>query len=430
MSKLKSFLKSILFVLGISMILDADAQIQPVPFDTIYNKDIATLKFHAAESPLAIASVPMHGSLILQFDDLRSGNRRYRYEIIHCDRNWKKDELNEYEYIHGFNRSLIKDFSFSTNRNQDYTFYSLTIPNNDCSLKVSGNYLIHIYEDLGKGNRDYIFTRRFMLYDQKISIEPNFVRPSDISKYRTNQEIDIEVFIKEFPIYQSRNEIFLSVMQNGRWNTLISNLTQNRDKTDYLVFDYIDKISFEAGKEFRFFDIRSLNFRSRFVKKITKNTDETIVTLNIDKVRTEFNFVNERDANGNYVIGNSDLPNSDFNISSEYAWVDFTLQSPEFDQNKVFLIGSFSDWQCKEENLMKYDLATQSYLGSVYLKQGYYNYAYAVMDRQGHFDISTVDGDFYETENDYQFMVYYRPFGTRYDQLISYLQVKSTYRKD
>ena len=76
---------------------------------------------------------------------------------------------------------------------------------------------------------------------------------------------------------------------------------------------------------------------------------------------------------------------------------------------------------------MKYDLASSSYLGSAFLKQGYYNYTYAVMDRQGRYDLSTVDGDWYETENEYQFMIYYRPFGSRYDQLISYKTLKSTF---
>lgn len=396
-----------------------------VNYDTIYNKDIASVKFFQSGLPLSMPVIDLvsDGSLTLQFDDLRSGNRRYRYEVFHLDKNWQKDALEEIDYVQGFNRSQIKDFAYSTNRNIDYTFYKLNFPNNEIKLKISGNYLIHVYEDIRKDEREYIFTRRFMVVENKVKVHPIFVRPTDGLKYRTNQELDIEVNIKGFPIYNSRQEISLSVMQNARWGTLLENIVQNRDKTDYLVFDYIDKITFPAGKEFRYFDTRSLRFRSRFVKKITENRDETIVTLNNDKIRDEFKFLNEKDANGNYIIDNADKPQGD--LSSEYTWVDFTLNSPEFTENKVYVIGGFSDWECKEENLMKYDAGSQAYLGSAFVKQGYYNYTYVVMDRQGHFTSSPIDGDWYETENDYQIMVYYHPFGSRYDQLIAFYSANS-----
>lgn len=399
----------------------------PINSDTIYQKDIASLRLISENAPLGIAIIELNSgsSLSLQFDDLRSGNRRFRYEIFHADKNWNKDDLNEMDYIQGFNKSQIKNFAYSTNRNIDYTHYSLRIPNADWKPKISGNYIMHVYEDLGKDQREYIFTRRFMIYEKKVTIQPLLVRPTDLSRYRTHHEIDVNVNIKDFPIYNSRTEITLAVMQNGRWSTLIGDLKQNRDKVDHIVFDYLDKISYPAGKEFRYFDIRSLRFRSRFVKKITENMDETIVTLTPDKVRDQFNYVTDPDADGNYLIHNNDRP--DGHISSEYVWVDFTLQSPEFTENKVYLFGAFTDWQCKEDFLMKYDLASSSYLGSAFLKQGYYNYTFAVMDKQGNYNLSIVDGDWYETVNEYQFMVYYRPFGTRYDQLISYRTMKSTF---
>lgn len=247
-------------------------------------------------------------------------------------------------------------------------------------------------------------------------------RPTDALKYRTHQEIDLEVSNKGFPIYNSREEVTCAVMQNGRWPTLISDLKQNRDKTETLVFDYFDKVSFPAGKEFRVFDTRTLLIRSRFIKKITDTKDDIIVTLYNDKLRSLTNFVSEQDANGNYIIGNNDYPDAD--RSAEYTWVDFTLESPELNKFKVYIIGAFTDWQCKEAFQMKYDQATNMYLGSAYLKQGYYNYTYVVQDAFGQTSSSPIDGDWYETENDYQVMVYYHPFGSRYDQLIAFQTAK------
>lgn len=392
--------------------------------DTIYSPDIASVRCHVAGLPLSMPVLELDGgsTLSISFDDLRSGTHRYKYEVLHMDMNWKKDELEEYDFIDGFNRSEIRNYSYSTNRNLDYTHYRLELPNNDLRLKISGNYLMHVYEELRKGQRTYLFTRRILVVEPKVKVNTYFVRPTDGLKYRTHQEIDFEISVKGFQVYNSRQEITCAVMQNGRWATAIEGLKQNRDKPEHLVFDYIDKVSFPAGKDFRFFDTRSLEFRTRFVKKITENQNEIIVTLYDDKTREFFNFVDERDANGNFLIDNQDRPNA--NLSAEYVWVDFTLKSPEFFDQKVYLIGAFTDWQCKDPYLMKYDEKSQSYLGSALLKQGYYNYGYVVMGKGGDFSASPVDGDWYETENEYQILVYYRPFGARYDRLIAFHSAK------
>ena len=142
------------------------------------------------------------------------------------------------------------------------------------------------------------------------------------------------------------------------------------------------------------------------------------MTLYTDKIRNLINFVAEKDANGNYLIGNNDYP--DDSRSAEYVWVDFTLESPQLSEFNVYIVGAFNDWQCKDAFKMKYDPATNAYLGSAFLKQGYYNYTYVVQDSYGNTSSSPIDGDWYETENDYQLMVYYRPFGSRYDQLIAF----------
>ncbi|MEP7322996.1 MAG: DUF5103 domain-containing protein [Saprospiraceae bacterium] len=396
----------------------------PVLYDTIYSPDIASLKCHVSGLPMSmpVFEIGSGSGISIYFDDLRSGSHRYKYELIHMDKNWHKDELDEIDYIDGFNRSEIRDYAYSTNRNADFTFYKFYLPNNDIRLTKSGNYIMHVYEELKRGQPEYIFTRRIFVVDPKVKINALFARPTDALKYRTNQEIDLEVSNKGFPIYNSREEVTCAVMQNGRWSTLISNLKQNRDKTEALVFDYIDKVSFPAGKEFRIFDTRTLLIRSRFVKKITDTKDDIIVTLYNDKLRSLTNFVSEQDANGNYIIANSDYP--DENRSAEYTWVDFTLESPEFEKYKVYIIGALSDWQCKEPLLMKYDKVTNTYLGSAFLKQGYYNYTYVIQDAFGQTSSSPIDGDWYETENDYQIMVYYRPFGSRYDQLIAFQTAK------
>ena len=68
---------------------------------------------------------------------------------------------------------------------------------------------------------------------------------------------------------------------------------------------------------------------------------------------------------------------------------------------------------------MKWDEETHRYEAAVYLKQGYYNYMY--LQKGG----GSPDGNFFETENEYIILVYYRPQGGRYDKLVGYRVMKT-----
>ena len=68
---------------------------------------------------------------------------------------------------------------------------------------------------------------------------------------------------------------------------------------------------------------------------------------------------------------------------------------------------------------MKYNLATNRYENHYLLKQGWYDYAYMVNDRNP----QEIERSFYETENLYEIFVYFKPMGGRGDQLVGYYKV-------
>ncbi|MEZ4949342.1 MAG: hypothetical protein R2784_08145 [Saprospiraceae bacterium] len=53
------------------------------------------------------------------------------------------------------------------------------------------------------------------------------------------------------------------------------------------------------------------------------------------------------------------------------------------------------------------------------LKQGFYSYQYVMVDKDGNKDFETLEGNDYQTENEYTIIIYYHPFGARYDQVIA-----------
>jgi len=210
-----------------------------------------------------------------------------------------------------------------------------------------------------------------------------------------------------------------AVLQNGRWDNAITDLKPFFTRINELVFDYQDKIVFPAGREFRYLDLRSLRFKSENISAIESYRDGYEVILYKDEKRTNQSFFTREDINGRYVIESYD--ENDFDLASDYANVLFTLYSPAPLNADVYLMGAISDWQPKEEFKMVYNSAINGYVIKALLKQGYYEYAYGVVpDIEGAqaLDMEETEGNSYETQNNYTIIIYYRPFGSRYDQVI------------
>jgi hypothetical protein len=71
----------------------------------------------------------------------------------------------------------------------------------------------------------------------------------------------------------------------------------------------------------------------------------------------------------------------------------------------------------RETYRLHYNEETRLYEASVMLKQGYYNYYYDTPD-------DSVEGNYYQTQNEYLILVYARPIGERYDSLVGWKVVK------
>lgn len=68
---------------------------------------------------------------------------------------------------------------------------------------------------------------------------------------------------------------------------------------------------------------------------------------------------------------------------------------------------------------MDYNPNKAIYEKAVMIKQGFTNYQYIVADKKGIVDYeNAIDGNFYQTENDYSIIVYYRESKDRYDRVI------------
>lgn len=398
----------------------------------IYVDYIRSVKFHTEGLFLSYPIIELGGAarLALSFDDLDGDTKDYFYKVVHCDRDWKPSQLAELEYVEGYTEERIQNFQFSFKTLWPYTHYELTLPNQDTRFTKSGNYMLFVYDDTY--DRQLALARRFVVAEPRVSIDPRVLRASQVSRFRTHQEIDFVVNHEQLKIQNPMLEVRATVMQNGRWDNALTDIAPKFIRPNSLIFDHQDVIVFPGGKEFRPLDLRSFRLVSFNVYSVERTDDGFTVQLKYDEPRSGMAYTTFQDLDGNFVIETTDQP--DNNLSAEYADVVFYLKAPQpYPGREVYIFGGLTDWAILPEYRMEYDQSLGAYVGQVLLKQGYYDYAYATLPvepngKEGKFplpDMAEPEGAWHETENQYTILIYYRPFGSRYDQVIGALSFTS-----
>lgn len=394
---------------------------------------------------MPVASLGSVEALTLTFDELEGQGTRYYYTVIHCDRNWQPTpELSQFDYLGGYREGEIRNYDISSGTYQDYITYSVSIPNDYVKWTITGNYLLVVYE---QGNEDDpILTRRFLITDEKVGYRTYVNKPANVSKQTTHQEIDFTMDIKGLRTSNPRMELSTMIMQNGRWDNIQKDLQPRTITGTVLSFDFQDEVVFDAGKEFRNMDISSMKFRSENVRDIYEDRNGLSVVLFEDEPRALKNYIWRRDLNGMFVPFNRDYDHkvipldsleSTINLvnrfndreqtrSTEYAEVLLTLNMEKIDR-EVYVVGGMTDFKLLPEFRMNYDERIDAYVGRLYLKQGYYNYMYAVADAKGNPDFAVLEGNWYATENKYTLITYFRPRGGQYDQIVGVYTFNSNY---
>lgn len=385
--------------------------------DHIYLDHIKTVLIHLEGDQLSPPIIRLHSGNRLQvsFDDLESGVKDYRYTIVHCDANWLESDLFQNEYITGFMEDNIDDYKFSFNTIQSFTHYKLFIPSRDLMFSLSGNYILKVYIS---DESDIALTMRFMVIDPKVTIEGRVKRASDISDRNYRQEIDFVINTSAYPIVEPYRNLNVMILQNNRWDNAITNLKPKLIIGDDLDYNYDKENIFDAGNEFRNFDIKSQQYRSPRIQSFGYENQQNHVFLWDDKNRSHKTYTFDEDINGKRLISCEDA--RDIAIECDYTWVHFFLpySTPIADGN-LYIMGAFTHWQFTKEGLMNYNAEKSGYEASLYLKEGYYNYLIIYLENGSeHGTMSKIEGNHFDTENDYLILVYYRKSGLMYDELI------------
>ncbi|MBA3704555.1 MAG: DUF5103 domain-containing protein [Bacteroidetes bacterium] len=393
--------------------------------DFVYKKYIKTVQLHDETFELSqpILNLESEEHLKLSFDDLEADLKNYTYTLIHCNANWEPSGLLPAEYIDGFADNNITDYRYSFNTLQKFTHYNVVFPNNSTRITKSGNYILKVYLDSNPEN--IAITSRFMVYQNKVTIESRVLQASIIEDRNYKQELDFTINHSGYPISNPFGDLKIVITQNGRWDNAKTNLKPVFVKDMELVYDYDEENVFTAGNEFRFFDIKSIRYHSERIYNVKTDSAGNHVTLFTDEKRDFKRYSTYSDINGKFLIEVQEGKNSE--VEADYCFVTFFLPyDAVLTDGNLYVFGVFNAWKCNQENLMRYNAKRFGYECTLYLKQGYYNYEYVFLkDGATAADETLIEGTHYETENDYTIYVYHHKQGTFYDQLIGVKRLNS-----
>ncbi|NJB36040.1 type IX secretion system plug protein domain-containing protein [Croceivirga sp. JEA036] len=390
------------------IIFKSTAQIQ---FEVNPPENIKTIIFKGpTEDQFPI--ITLGESFTLTFDDLYANEQDYYYKIVHCDFDWSPSQLLKSQYLDGADNQRIIDYENSYTTLQPYSNYRLTLPNSDVSFKVSGNYILEIYNSSG----ELQFSRRFLVYENRVAVGATVKRSRDFDFLNEKQVVQFSINTAGFSVVNPKQEIKTSILQNYNWSNTINNLKPQFTLGNELIYKYDKEASFFGGNEYLNFDTKDLRSPTFAIAKIEyKELYHHYLFAN--SIRKDEKYTYFPDINGDFVVRT--LQGDDVDREAEYTIVHFKLPySAEIGLNNVYVNGRFNNYATSDENKMTYNEETGYFELAYPMKQGFYNYKYVVEKQDGSLAPNLISGDFHFTENNYLVLVYYRNFGDMYDSLI------------
>jgi hypothetical protein len=406
------------FILLIFWLLPQARAVSLIADNYVYDTKIKSVVLAPTQKPLAypVLQLGKEGTLTLSFDELKEGVSNFTAEFVHCDANWSISNLLAQEFFDGFTKEYLDEGIPSQNTLTSYVNYRYTFPQKGKFL-ISGNYLLKIYRD---NDPDKLtLTRRFLVAEQQVNIVPDIGFSSDVSKRYRLQAVNFKLYPGNFPINDIHQEIRIEALQNFRWHTRKRGLKPIYVYNDHFEYRFDASKDFEGGNEFRLIDIRNIWQQAGRIRNIERGKKQTDILFSADNPRTS-NYLSEQDMNGNFAISARGVNNPE--ISADYVWltIPLVLKQP-LEKGDIYLFGGLTDWRIQPEFKLSL-LEENTYYSKIFLKQGVYDYIYVIYDGQK-IDEYALEGSYFETENYYTILVYYRGPVDRTDRLIGFKHI-------
>lgn len=412
---------TIFLLLCCLMALTAVAQGRVDTRPHIFDANVRSLKV-SLESDMYVPPVLMMNGddrLIVNFDYIDYDVHYLRYSVTHCNADWQPSQLLESEYVSGFNYADIDDYAASEATYVHYYNYQFALPNDDMQFLVSGNYLLSVYEQ--DDPNTILFQTRFSICEGTVGVFPQVTSRTDIEFNNRFQQVSFDIRYKANQIKDPYGEFICVVTQNGREDNAVTVNRPLMASVDHVTYDHNRDLIFAAGNEFRRFETVNAHTINMGVQSIKYFDPICHATLVVDEPRNETQYLYDKTQFGRFTIRNAEAFGESA-VQADYMMTHFTLDlGGRLNGGKVMLAGEMVEGYPASQAVMKYDTASGCYTADLLLKQGAYNYMYLwVPDGSSVGQTGPIEGDHYETVNEYLVRVYDRPMGERYDRFVGY----------
>src|SRR5665647_633552 len=387
--------------------------------DSIYTNNITTVRLYNYGNQLTLPIINLNSNeqVELDFDDLDADVKYYYYTYQLCNSDWTPANLGQFDYIKGFTQLRINNYRFSSIALTRYTHYQAILPDRSCYPTRSGNYLLKVY--LNGDTSQLAFTKRLMVVDNKAAIAARVVQPFAPEFSRTHQKLQFTIDVKGLNSFNAAQQIKVVVLQNYRWDIAMKNLAPAFIRGSTLEYNSESSGIFPAGKEWRWLDLRDFHLQSDRVLTADYNKKSTDVFLRPDGPLAGERYVYYRDNNGMSIIEAIRGINPFW--EGDYATVYFSFVPPNgeaYPNKDIYLFGQLTNYNLTDSLKMTFNPEKGKYETHLFMKQGYYDYTYLAADKNNPAIHNELDGNYFETENLYTILVYYKSFIGRADELI------------
>lgn len=390
----------------------------------IVNPRFASLQAYAGDDKLndPVLTLDDDRRLTVEFDELADDVRYMRYSVTHCNADWQPSQLVESEFIDGFNEGTIDEYEFSRATTVHYVHYRLELPNEKIRLTASGNYILRVYDE---SDPDATLLRvRFMVTEQSITLQGSVSSRTDIDYNARHQQLSLRIDAGRINVNDAFNDFKIVISQNGRLDNQRLLIHPLRLQGNTLIYEHMPELIFEGGNEYRRFETVSTHISTMGIDEVSYHGPYYHAWVSIDSPRADAPYLYDSTQHGRYVIREYNSTRSD--TEADYMVTHFALESPRIDGADVYLDGDFVNRRFDGRSRLDYNEQTGRYETAMLLKQGAYNYQYLVRPAGSACALtSPVEGDFYNTVNEYRIAVYHRLPGDRYDRLLGYYTIMS-----
>ena len=394
--------------------------------DRIYKPYIATAQLfqYGNQSQLPIYTINGGERIQLEFDDLEGNYKSYYYTYQLCDYNWTPVNLSPFDYIKGFTQNRITTYRYSSIALTRYTHYQAILPEQNSLPAKSGNYLLKVFLD--GDTAKVAFTKRLLVVETKASVAAAVVQLLSAQNFTSYQKVRFTVTTSDINAFSAAQQIKVVVLQNNRWDNAQKDVVPTFVRGNVLDYSNENIAQFPGGKEWRWLDIRSFRLQSDRIDHADYGKTYTNMYAVPDIDRSAQRYVYYPDYNGTYNIITYETINPFW--QGDYATVKFSFAPPggkQIDGKNIYVAGQFTGFETTDKYKMRFNESTGLYEASVFMKQGYYSYTYLTEDENGVDKTNLLEGNYWETENNYTILVYYKSFTDRTDQLIGVGQINS-----